>query len=807
MEPLSRRDPRKVGPYRLVGRLGGGGMGQVYLGRSEGGRPVAVKVVRQELAADPGFRRRFAREVTAARKVGGFHTAQVVDADPTADPPWLVTAYIPGPSLQAAVQEDGPLPLKSAAALGAGLAEGLAVVHACGLVHRDLKPSNVILAEDGPRVIDFGIVRALDATSHTLSRAVVGTPAFMSPEQARGDPVGPASDVFSLGSVLMFAVTGRGPFGEGPSHALMYRIVHDDPDLDGLPGELRDLVVDCLAKDPGMRPAVADVLRRIRATDPRMKTWQLPEPVRRETLVAAHPAPPQPAEEPPRPILPQRQGRSADTGTGVGSALRRLPPIGGFGVFDEVAPAEPCQDCGHGKARSTDLFCPDHDRFLPLATRTNVQRAGIVLSGAALVYALLWLTAELGSHVTAFLATAATGMLVYLLPLRRHEAPAIFMAAAAYVLAFITMFLIYATEGDSRRLLVSTAFFAVVILPAAHAILGALGTTGDDKQIFARGPANGTVALGSIPAAFTLAGGLGWLLTPLLGDAVHGERLRAIFAFTTVLALFLSLGISGVVGFTEGMRRVSRESPRFRRPRTARHVTWRAAFSDAERVRAATAVDRLGELARITAIRVTDVARITLVTGARVTVNALADLSRLLVVLVIEAVNLVVKAGVLVLRSIVAVAVGFAESAAKLLGFGVGTGAWAFAALALPVAALLGAATLSVALSEHLRDYIDDGAFADLGWFTAQAAAALAMVSSAWILSAHQNIGLSLISAHRSANIAGPYLLVFIAIGGWLFTALSFLGIGDVRAGWATWTATALLVAAFMWSRWRHRAT
>ncbi|GAA4636394.1 hypothetical protein GCM10023196_085950 [Actinoallomurus vinaceus] len=277
MEPLRAGDPHQVGPYRLKGRLGGGGMGQVFLGRSRGGRPVAVKVVRPELADDAGFRRRFAIEVEAARRVGGFYTAQVVDADPDADPPWLVTAYVPGPSLHQAVAEHGPLRPAAIGVLGAGLAEGLAVIHDCDLVHRDLKPGNVILAADGPRVIDFGIARALDATSHTVSGAVVGTPAFMSPEQVQSDQVGPASDVFSLGAVLAFAATGRGPFGVGQGHAIMYRIVHDDPNLAGLPKDLADLVGACLAKTPEKRPSVTDLLDRLAEPGEGTTRWLPPE--------------------------------------------------------------------------------------------------------------------------------------------------------------------------------------------------------------------------------------------------------------------------------------------------------------------------------------------------------------------------------------------------------------------------------------------------------------------------------------------------------------------------------------------------
>ena len=227
MEVLQPGDPGSVGGYRLLGRLGAGGMGQVFLGVSPGGRKVAVKLIHPVHARDPQFRERFAREIEAAQRVGGFHTAPVVDADPHADPPWMVTAYIEGPSLQEAVGRGGPLPPGTVRAVGAGLAEGLAAIHARGLVHRDLKPGNVILAADGPRIIDFGIARALDATTGiTAAGAVVGTFAYMSPEQFRGEVAGPASDVFSLGSVLAFAATGRPPFGGDSALSIMYRVVN-----------------------------------------------------------------------------------------------------------------------------------------------------------------------------------------------------------------------------------------------------------------------------------------------------------------------------------------------------------------------------------------------------------------------------------------------------------------------------------------------------------------------------------------------------------------------------------------------------
>ncbi|WP_338071400.1 serine/threonine-protein kinase [Actinomadura bangladeshensis] len=260
MKPLGPADVPQIGPYRLLGRLGRGGMGEVFLGRSPGGRLVAVKVVAPDLASDDDFRRRFVEEVEAASRVGGFYTAQVVDADPGAERPWLVTAYIAGPSLQQAVAEHGPLPYQAVQVLGSGLAEGLLAVHRAGLVHRDLKPGNVLLADDGPRVIDFGIARALDAAQK--STAVIGTPGFMSPEQARGRAAGPESDVFSLGCVLAYAATGEGPYGRGRPAVVVYRIIHEEPDLSRLPEQLRPVVAACLSKDPAARPSVGDVLAR-----------------------------------------------------------------------------------------------------------------------------------------------------------------------------------------------------------------------------------------------------------------------------------------------------------------------------------------------------------------------------------------------------------------------------------------------------------------------------------------------------------------------------------------------------------------
>ena len=260
LHELQPGDPQLIGPYRLRGRLGAGGMGQVFLGLSAGGRAVAVKVIRADLATDPEFRARFRREVAVARQVSGLFTAPVIDAELDGAVPWLATAYVGGPSLAEAVSENGPLPTGSVLALAAGLAEGLNAIHAAGVVHRDLKPANVLLAADGPRVIDFGISRAAGNSALTHTGLVVGSPGFMSPEQAEGREVGPPSDIFSLGAVLAFAATGGGPFGTGSTPALVYRVVHSPAQLDRLPAEIRPLVERCLAKDPGQRPTAADLL-------------------------------------------------------------------------------------------------------------------------------------------------------------------------------------------------------------------------------------------------------------------------------------------------------------------------------------------------------------------------------------------------------------------------------------------------------------------------------------------------------------------------------------------------------------------
>ena len=232
---LSPEDPREIGPYQLLGQLGSGGMGQVFLGMSAGGRPIAVKVIRSELATDPEFRARFRREVAAAQKVSGLFTALVIDADLDSPTPWLATAYVAGPSLTEAVRDHGPLPVSTVLALAAGLAESLSAIHGAGVVHGDLKPSNVLLAEDGPRVIDFGISQAAEASPATGPHLMIGSPGFMSPEQVMGSEITPASDMFSLGAVLTFAASGQGPFGSGSNAAVMSRLVNSPASLGKVP--------------------------------------------------------------------------------------------------------------------------------------------------------------------------------------------------------------------------------------------------------------------------------------------------------------------------------------------------------------------------------------------------------------------------------------------------------------------------------------------------------------------------------------------------------------------------------------------
>jgi eukaryotic-like serine/threonine-protein kinase len=413
---LQPGDPQAIGPYRLVGQLGQGGMGRVYLGVSPGGRPVAVKAIRAELAADPQFRTRFGREVAAARRVSGVFTAQVVDADVDGPVAWMATAYVPGPSLADAVESHGPLPEASLLALAAGLAESLSAIHAAGVVHRDLKPSNVLLAEDGPRVIDFGISRAAaEATVLTQTGMVVGSPGFMSPEQAMGNEVGPPSDVFNLGAVLAFAATGEGPFGTGTTAALLYRVAHGTPNLDRVPPGVRRLIEDCLDKDPSQRPTAGGLLAEVGALQP-AEDW-LPDSFTR-TSVAATPsgsalaaagpalagAGPALAGSSPAPAMP---GAPPDPGqvtwtTGAGSAARA------------TGPSQPLDAVGYGptalsgsmpsSAASVPPYPPDGSRQAPSAGPDGPRRLRRPMLLALIIGALVVV-----SGAAAFALTSSTG--------------------------------------------------------------------------------------------------------------------------------------------------------------------------------------------------------------------------------------------------------------------------------------------------------------------------------------------------------------------------------------------------------------
>ncbi|MGV4925441.1 transporter substrate-binding domain-containing protein [Streptomyces sp. BHT-5-2] len=279
VRPLAKDDPREIGPFRIIGLLGGGGMGRVYLGRAGDGRTVAVKTARSELADDHGFRKRFAREVAAAGRVGGPFVAPVVDAAPQDDVPWMATEYVPGIALSSAVHDMGPLAERTVRLLTAGLLQALSAVHGQGLVHRDLKPSNILLTATGPRVIDFGIAHSAADTALTVTGTALGTPGFMAPEQLvmTGPDITGAADVFALGGVIVYAATGDGPYGNAEPQVLMYRTVHEQPQIGQLPGNLGELATACLAKDPARRPALPELVARLGAPGP-YDDW-LPEPL------------------------------------------------------------------------------------------------------------------------------------------------------------------------------------------------------------------------------------------------------------------------------------------------------------------------------------------------------------------------------------------------------------------------------------------------------------------------------------------------------------------------------------------------
>ncbi|MFI1646781.1 serine/threonine-protein kinase [Streptomyces avidinii] len=342
---LSADDPHEIGGYRLHARLGSGGMGVVYLAYTPGGRPIALKAVRREFAADPEFRERFAQEVASARRIHGLFTAQVVDSGEDERTPWLATAYVPGPSLHQVVQRHGPLPVRTVLLLVAGIAEALQEIHRVGVVHRDLKPANVLIAGDGPRVIDFGIARAADAAALTGAGLRIGTAAFMAPEQALGHPVTSATDVFALGALAGFVAGGVPPFGGGPESGALYRVVHEHPDLGRIPHELHDLLSWCLAKRPQDRPATAELIAAVRAhplvgPEPQFTEGWLPQQVLEEVGARREmPDGPDRRAEPPAPPAPHvpehlQATRAADAAAyaGNGNGNGRGPASGPGGT-------------------------------------------------------------------------------------------------------------------------------------------------------------------------------------------------------------------------------------------------------------------------------------------------------------------------------------------------------------------------------------------------------------------------------------------------------------------------------------------
>jgi outer membrane protein assembly factor BamB len=380
MTPLSTGDPESIGGYTLLGRLGAGGMGVVYLGVSASGRQVAVKLVHGPYAQEEEFRTRFRQEIAAARRVSGAFTAPVVDADPDADRPWMATLYVPALNLAEVVEKDGPLSQRQLRALGLGLAEALRDIHRAGLVHRDLKPGNVLMTEDGPRVIDFGISRASDNQNLTTTGRMIGTPPFMSPEQlASPREVTPASDVFSLGSLLVFAAVGTGPFDADSPYITGYQVVFGTPDLGGVPAALLGIVERCLDKDPAARPELTDIHRMLQALPESdatgsPKTGQSAKPRRRPTSRSAATA-----------------SADAATGTGIGTGKRRrarmlLTGLGaalavtglciGLGVFQSDPDATTASDAtATATARTASL----PDGWRPWRTELRYDVKGVPL--------------------------------------------------------------------------------------------------------------------------------------------------------------------------------------------------------------------------------------------------------------------------------------------------------------------------------------------------------------------------------------------------------------------------------------------
>ncbi|MEV7729018.1 serine/threonine-protein kinase [Streptomyces sp. NPDC087917] len=418
-QPLAPNDPETVGGYRLAAVLGAGGMGKVYLSYTPGGRPIALKVIRSEFSEDPEFRRRFEQEVRSAQRVQGLYTAPVIDFDTEGAQPWLATAYVPGPSLAQAVGLHGRLPVRSVLLMTVGCAEALHVIHGAGIVHRDLKPANVLLASDGPRVIDFGIARAADATALTGTGVSVGTPAFMAPEQAISGTVTPATDVFALGQIVAFAGSGASAYGDGPSHGVLYRIVHEEPDLSGLPEELRPLAARCLARDPADRPTPAEIIALCHelSSEPlrQGEDWlpravagsiterlRLPEPVRTPPPVAT---PTEVSAQPPAPTVHPYAQPTQTAPTRPGAAPQPgypTPPPGypaqspGYPPHPAYAQGPPTPPPSYPQASHPQGSYPPAS-YPPAPAPPAPKRKGLVVAGAvvgavvavALVYSLL----------------------------------------------------------------------------------------------------------------------------------------------------------------------------------------------------------------------------------------------------------------------------------------------------------------------------------------------------------------------------------------------------------------------------------
>jgi serine/threonine protein kinase len=419
VQPLRRWDPEQVGGYVLLGRLGAGAMGQVYLGRSPAGRLVAVKTIKTELAEEPDFRSRFGQEVAAARRVSGAFTAAVVAADSEADVPWLATVYVPAPSLSSLVRTCGPLGVAAVRWLAAGCAEALESIHGVGLVHRDLKPANVLVSPDGPRVIDFGVARAAERIQLTVTRGSVGTPAYMAPEQARDTrQATSASDIFSLGATMLFAATGHAPYRGETVVDVLVRLATEPPDLTGLPAELAEIVGACLERDPRGRPTSASVVARLApglAANGELGTAPLPAAA--FTLIDEYRRIPRtsPARETPPSLaddsvsLPSGAGSPAGASIGVRTGTGSLSPVTAAGEDETLGshpvlrrPAPPLaapRDAAPPDAAPPDTAQPDLAHVGRLRPGRRVAlAAGSALAAAALVAAGWGIGTAAGRH-------------------------------------------------------------------------------------------------------------------------------------------------------------------------------------------------------------------------------------------------------------------------------------------------------------------------------------------------------------------------------------------------------------------------